>query len=66
MLGDRLAQALLFKRLATLRRDAPLFDDVDELRWQGPTAGFAACAERINAQRLPARCEAALRPAPGA
>ncbi len=66
VLGDRLAQALLFKRLATLRRDAVLFDDVDELRWQGPTAGFAACAERINAPRLPARCEAALRPAPGA
>ena len=32
-------QALLFKRLATLRSDAPLFRDVNELRWPGPTAG---------------------------
>ena len=30
-------EALLFKRLATLRTDAPLFDDVDALRWRGPT-----------------------------
>src|SRR5882672_5078472 len=31
-------RALLFKTLATLRTDAPLFKDVDELRWTGPTA----------------------------
>ena len=34
--------ALLFKELATLRTDAPLFKDVEELRWRGPTADFAA------------------------
>src|SRR6266850_509701 len=33
--------ALLFKELATLRTDAPLFHEVDELRWRGPTAAFA-------------------------
>ena len=32
VLGDQLPQALLFKRLATLRTDAPLFADVDKLR----------------------------------
>ena len=32
--------ALLFKKLATLRTDAPLFADVDELRWRGPTDVF--------------------------
>ncbi|HTK69905.1 MAG TPA: 5'-3' exonuclease H3TH domain-containing protein, partial [Candidatus Eisenbacteria bacterium] len=37
-------RALLFKDLATLRADAPLFDDVEELRWRGPTADFAAMA----------------------
>jgi 5'-3' exonuclease len=35
VLGDRRPQALLFKDLATLRTDAPLFDDVEELRWRG-------------------------------
>ena len=40
VLGDQRELALLFKRLATLRTDAPLFSDVDELRWRGPTRGF--------------------------
>lgn len=35
VLGDNLEAALLFKRLATLRTDAPLFNDIDELRWKG-------------------------------
>jgi hypothetical protein len=46
-LADR-ERALLFKRLATLRTDAPLFRDVDELRWRGPTAAFADRAARIG------------------
>lgn len=44
--------ALLFKDLATLRTDAPLFASVDELRWRGPTAEFAAVAETIENPRL--------------
>ena len=44
--------ALLFKDLATLRDDAPLFDDVDELCWQGATPEFAAVAEKIDNPRL--------------
>jgi 5'-3' exonuclease len=35
ILGDHLPAALLFKQLATLRTDAPLFSDVDQLRWVG-------------------------------
>jgi 5'-3' exonuclease len=50
--------ALLYKRLATLRTDAPLFESVDELRWQGPTPLFAAQAELID-ERLAARAQAA-------
>jgi 5'-3' exonuclease len=42
-------QALLFRTLATLRIDIPLFDNVDELRWSSPTAGFAAFAARFDA-----------------
>ena len=41
-------QALLFKDLATLRTDAPLFDDVDELRWRGATPDFPSYAEKIG------------------
>jgi len=44
--------ALLFKDLATLRIDAPLFDDVEELRWRGPTAEFASYMQKIENPRL--------------
>jgi 5'-3' exonuclease len=44
--------ALLFKDLATLRTDAPLFDDVDELCWRGATDGFAEMAAKIESARL--------------
>ena len=49
------ALALLFKDLATLRTDAPLFEDVDELEWRGATPEFAQVAEKIGSARLPAR-----------
>jgi 5'-3' exonuclease len=52
VLGDSRELALLFKDLATLRTDARLFRDVDELRWRGPTKAFAACAERLGETRL--------------
>ena len=42
-------RALLFRTLATLRTDIMLFDDVDELRWNGPTPAFAALAARLDA-----------------
>ena len=41
--------AVLFRTLATLRTDIPLFDDVDQLRWKGPTATFDALAARLDA-----------------
>ena len=59
VLGDRMGDAILFKELATLRTDAPLFDRVDALRWAGPTDAFAAWTERAEAPRLLARCVAA-------
>jgi 5'-3' exonuclease len=52
VLGAQREQALLFKHLAILRDDAPLFRDVDELRWGGSAGGFAAWAERIGDTRL--------------
>ena len=59
ILGERRDLALLFKDLATLRADAPLFDDVDELRWRGPSAAFAEWADRIGEPRLLERCRKA-------
>ena len=56
VLGASRDLALLFKHLATLRTDAPLFREVDELRWRGPTDAFAACAERLGDARLLERC----------
>jgi 5'-3' exonuclease len=56
-LGDRREIALLFKQLATLRTDAPLFDSVDALHWRGPTPKFAAFAERIGDSKVVARAE---------
>jgi 5'-3' exonuclease len=44
--------ALLFKKLATLRTDAALFDDVDALRWSGPTPAFDALMDEMGGQRL--------------
>src|SRR5688500_10506116 len=58
VLGANHEVALLFKKLATLRTDAPLFADVDELRWRGPTPAFAAVGERIADQRLTTRVAA--------
>jgi 5'-3' exonuclease len=56
--ADNLDRALLFKDLATLRIDAPLFKDVDELRWQGPTTSFASVAKKIGDTRLATRVTA--------
>jgi 5'-3' exonuclease len=43
-----LDQALLFRLLATLRTDVPVFDSVDQLEWKGPTADFAPLAARLD------------------
>src|SRR5262244_3968076 len=51
--------ALLFKKLATLRTDAPLFKKVETLRWRGPTPAFAPWTERMEAPRLFERSEKA-------
>ena len=58
--ASRLAQTLyeqrdlvmLFRDLARLRLDAPVFDSVDELAWQAPTPDFASFCEKIDAANL--------------
>jgi 5'-3' exonuclease len=55
VLGPHKESALLFKRLATLRTDAPLFNDVEQLRWVGATPAFTAWAERLGDAKLSGR-----------
>jgi 5'-3' exonuclease len=47
LVADR-EQVLLFRLLATLRTDIPLFDSVDQLQWKGATADFAPLAARLD------------------
>jgi 5'-3' exonuclease len=57
ILGEQRDLALLFKKLATLRTDAPLFKKVETLRWRGATPAFPAWAKRMDAPRLLERLE---------
>jgi 5'-3' exonuclease len=50
-LSEEREQALLFRTLATLRTDIALFDDVEQLRWNGPTPGFETLAARLDAAK---------------
>ena len=54
--GERRELALLFKKLATLRADATLFQDVEDIHWRGPTSDFAPLAERMGDPKLVERC----------
>jgi 5'-3' exonuclease len=52
VLGAQRKNALLFKNLATLRIDAPLFSNVDALEWKGPTPEFAGWCDRMGDERI--------------
>ena len=51
-LAEQWERALLFRRLATLRADAPIGVEVDGLRWPGPREDFADWARRFGAPAL--------------
>jgi 5'-3' exonuclease len=57
--GEKRELALLFKTLATLRTDAPLFSDVSALEWRGPTPQFEDFGARLEDRRVVARAAAA-------
>ena len=48
-LAREMEHAMLFRTLATLRTDIALFEDVDQLRWKGPTADYDNIAKRLDA-----------------
>jgi len=51
--------ALLFRTLATLRLDAPVFETVEDLRWRGPLSQFEEYCRRMKSSDLLARATAA-------
>jgi 5'-3' exonuclease len=59
-LGVQLDRALLFKRLATLRSDAPVLSDVEDLKWRGPTDRFGEFVARFENKRLGERAAKAM------
>lgn len=58
LLKEQRELALLFKHLATLKTDAALFTDIEQLRWQGPEVAFAGWTEKMGEPRLLARADA--------
>jgi 5'-3' exonuclease len=59
VLFEQWVDALLYRTLATLRTDVPVFDDVRELEWKGPHPEFEAYARRLGLPALHARALAA-------
>jgi 5'-3' exonuclease len=57
-LFDRWDEAVLYRTLATLRYEVPVFESVDELRWTGPLPEFEGWCERIEAEGLYRRAAA--------
>ena len=57
-LAERRAEALLYREVATLRRDVPLDEELEDLRWRGPTPAFAGLAARLEAPELAERAGA--------
>ena len=53
--------ALLFRKLATLRLDVPVFNNLDELRWAGPRVDFSSFCKRLHFPELEDRTQAAQR-----
>jgi 5'-3' exonuclease len=59
VLREERERAFVFRDLATLRTDIPVFESVDELKWKGPTPAFAAIEARLKAAKVvPRKAEA--------
>ena len=58
VLSEHWNHAVLYRALATLRREAPVFPSVDELEWKGPTPEFAAFCDRLKSPALYGRAAA--------
>jgi 5'-3' exonuclease len=59
VLFEQWNDALLYRTLATLKLDVPVFETVDELRWQGPRPEFERYSSQLKTPGLNARAMAA-------
>jgi 5'-3' exonuclease len=66
VLFEQWEEAKLYRTLATLKLDVPVFETVDELEWKGPPAGFKQYCERLGVPGLHARALAAKHSTPAA
>ena len=66
VLFEQWDEAQLYRTLATLALDVPVFETVDELEWKGPGASFEQYSKRLGAPELHPRALAAKRPNPAA
>jgi hypothetical protein len=55
VLAERRADALLFRRLATLRQDVPIQERLSDLRWRGAHGSLKDLCLSLGDERLPAR-----------
>jgi 5'-3' exonuclease len=58
VLFERWEDALLYRTLATLKLDVPVFETVDELQWKGPLPEFERYCDRLQSRGLHARAMA--------
>lgn len=56
-LMEQYDDAILFRRLATLRYDVPVFNNIEELLWRGPEPTFSQTCERLKSKELMNRCD---------
>ena len=61
VLSEQWNDALLFRTLATLKLDVPVFETVDELQWKGPRPEFERYCQRMDSPGLAARALATLK-----
>ncbi|HEY1800858.1 MAG TPA: 5'-3' exonuclease H3TH domain-containing protein [Terriglobales bacterium] len=54
--------ALLFRKLATLRTDAPVFENVDDLIWRGPNPQFESYCKNMKSDALLKRASKPFKP----
>jgi hypothetical protein len=57
---ERYEDAILYRTLATLKLDVPVFETVDELEWKGPASDFERYCRRFQSDALYARATMAL------
>jgi 5'-3' exonuclease len=62
VLFQQWADAILYRTLATLQLDVPVFETLDQLRWKGPRPEFEQYCQRIRSTSLNARAIALQRP----